>query len=232
MKIAICDDEVVFQQELKDKLEKYYNSLDVLIQGFTTGEALVKSFEKDRYDLIFLDIEMDGMDGFTTARLLKEQQSDITVIFLTGHTEMAMEGYEVQAFRFLAKPIEQDRLYSALRAFGERFQTEKKVVISENGKQRLIRCREIKYIKSENVYLQIVTEKEEYWVRKKQKELLEELPKDYFVAVHRSHIVNMEYVKCFGGNEIILEGETKIPVSRGKRDLFKQQMMKYMKEKQ
>ena len=71
MKIAICDDEVVFQQELKDKLEKYYNSLDVLIQGFTTGEALVKSFEKDRYDLIFLDIEMDGMDGFTTARLLK-----------------------------------------------------------------------------------------------------------------------------------------------------------------
>lgn len=231
MKIAICDDEVIFQKKLSVELEKYYNSLDVLVQSFSSGEELVKGFEKGGYDLIFLDIEMNGMDGFETAKRLKERQPGITIIFLTSHTELAMDGYEVQAFRFLAKPVETGKLHAALRAFAEKNQKEKKIVITETGTQKFIRCQEIRYIKSENVNLRIVTGKEEYWIRKKMKEVLEELPQECFAAVHRSHIINLEYVKSFCGNEIILDDETRIPVSRSKRDLFRQQMMRYMKEK-
>lgn len=231
MKIAICDDDAVFRQQLKTELEKYYPRLDVLIRSFLSGEDLIKSFESNAYDLIFLDIEMPGMDGFETARKLREKQPEVTILFLTSHTELAMDGYEVQAFRFLAKPVERKKLYAALRAFEEKLHKDKKIVIVEDGTEKIVRCQEICYIKSENVYLSIVTKRERYFIRKKRKDLLEELPKETFVPVHRSFIVNLEYVKSFSGSEIILENHTKIPVSRGKRDLFKQQMMKYMRGK-
>lgn len=231
MRIAICDDEALWREQIINRLEDYFQSLDVLIQSFVSGKALMQGLKKSRFDLIFLDIEMEGMDGFQTAKLLKEYQPDITIIFLTSHTDLAMDGYEVQAFRFLAKPIADDKLYAALQAFEKKLNMDRKIAITENGVQKYIRCQEIRYIKSENVYLQVVTEKERYWIRQKLKNLLEELPKDLFVLVHRSYIINMGYVKSFGGNEIILEDETKIPVSKAKRELFKQQIMRYMKEK-
>lgn len=231
MKIAICDDDSVLREQLKNKLEGYFQSLDVLIQNFSSGEDLIDGIEKVTFELVFLDIEMDGIDGFETAKRLKARQPDTTAIFLTSHTDLAMEGYEVQAFRFLAKPIVEEKLYAALQAFEEEFQKDMKIVITENGAQKYIRCKEIRYIKSENVYLKVVTEKEIYWIRKKLKEIAEELPKESFSVVHRSYIINMRYVKSFSGNEIILDDETEIPVSKGKRDFFKQQMMQYMKER-
>lgn len=231
MKIAICDDEELWQKQLKEQLESYYNCLDILIQNFSSGEELLQEAEKRRFDLIFLDIEMDGIDGFETARLLKKGQPDITIIFLTSHTDMAMEGYEVQAFRFLAKPIVEEKLYAALHAFEESFNEDRKIEVSENGTHRLIKCQEIRYIKSENVYLEVVTGQEKFCIRRKLKEIMEELPKEMFVLVHRSYIINLKYVKNFVGNEITLDAGTKIPVSRGKRELFKQQIMKYMREK-
>lgn len=231
MKIAICDDEAIFRESLKRRLEDYYHSLDVWIQGFASGEDLLSGFERNQYDLLFLDIEMPGLDGFETAKRLKERFPDIVVIFLTSHTDLAMEGYEVQAFRFLAKPVVEEKLLAALRAFEDKLHKEQKITVTENGIQKFIRCSEIYYMKSENVYLQIATKKETYCIRKKMKELLGEIPQDMFLPVHRSYIINLKYVKSFNGKEVILEDDVCIPVSKGKRDYFKQQMMRYMKEK-
>lgn len=231
MKIAICDDEALWREQLKEQLESYYHSLDVLIQGFPSGEAFLQESEKRKFDLVFLDIEMEGIDGFQTARLLRNSQPDITVIFLTSHTDLAMEGYEVQAFRFLAKPIVKEKLYAALRVFEEGICNDRKIEVSEDGICKIIKCHEIRYVKSENVYLQVITEQDNYRIRRKLKELLEELPKDIFIMVHRSYIINLQHVKSFSGNEITLDDGTSIPVSRGNRDLFRQQIMRYMKEK-
>lgn len=87
------------------------------------------------------------------------------------------------------------------------------------------------YIKSENVYLQLVTVGEEFWIRKKKKELLTELSQDMFMEVHRSYIVNMRHVTGFDGKEIIMTDGKRIPVSRANRELFKQEMMRYAMRK-
>lgn len=231
MKIAICDDEPIFQALIKTEIEKYYNSLDVLIGTFSDGEALVSDMKRNTYDMIFLDVEMAGMDGFETARTIRGMQPDVTIIYLTSHTELAMEGYEVQAFRFLSKPLDRRKMHAALDAYERLVQQQKKIMIVEDGIQKYISCQRIRYIKSENVYLQIVTQDGEHWVRKKMKELLNELPQNMFVAVHRSYIVNMCYIKSFSGNVLLLDDETKIPVSKGNREYFKQQMMHYMRER-
>lgn len=231
MKIAICDDESIFQKHLKTMLEEYYHSLDVLIVPYSSGEELLKEIADNKYDLVFLDIEMKGLDGLETAKRIHSIHTDLPIIFLTSHTELAMEGYEVQAFRFLAKPVETKKLQEALHAFKMTLQQDNKVMIVEDGMNRYLSCRDIRYIKSENVYLQIVTKQGPHLVRKKLKEQLEELPKDTFMLVHRSYIVNLNEVVSFNGSAILLKDGFQIPVSRGNREAFKLQMLQFMKRR-
>lgn len=231
MIIGICDDEKSFQLQLKNTLKMYYKSLDVLLLTVSSGEELLHELERTPMDLVFLDIEMPGMDGLETAKRLHCQQSDLPVILLTSHTELAMEGYEVQAFRFLAKPVNPKKLYEALQAFQQLLMSEHRIAILEDGSQKYLLCDRIQYIKAENVYLQIVMNEEKHLIRKKLKELAEELPKVNFVQVHRSYVLNLKYVVSFDGSHALLQDGTSIPVGRSNRDLFKQRMIQYMREK-
>lgn len=228
MKIAICDDEPIFQKKFKTMLDDYYRSIDVLIVSYSSGAKLIEEADR-RFDLVFLDIEMEGMDGLETAKHLHCIDANIPIIFLTSHTELAMEGYEVQAFRFLAKPVDENKLKEALLAFEKSIQKEKKIVITEDGVNRYIFCADIRYIKSESVYLSIMTKRASHLIRKSLKEQLEELPKDSFIQVHRSYIVNLNEVTGFNGDKVIMKDGSRIPVSRSKRESFKQQMMRFMK---
>ena len=116
MRIAVCDDEKVFGESLKGYLESYYRSLDVLIEVFYSGQALLQRCRGGRlpFDLIFLDIEMEPTDGICTARCLREEGQDVLIVFLTSHFEFAAEGYEVNAFRFLTKPVNREKLAAVL----------------------------------------------------------------------------------------------------------------------
>lgn len=231
MKIAICDDERIFQEQLLRELENYYHSLDLTVYRFSSGEELLAHIGDMQYDLLFLDIEMGKMDGLQTARKVHEAVPELPIVFLTSHVEFALEGYEVSAFRFLTKPLDKDKLKQTLQAYEKIIERTQKITIVEDGCEKYIFDRDIYYIKGENVYLQVVTRQGSYLIRRKFKEQLEELPQEMFVAVHRSYIVNLQFVAAFAQNELIMEDGTRIPVSKGKRDGFKQAMMRYMREK-
>lgn len=108
MKIAVCDDDLIFQRQIKEELDRYYRSLDVLIEVFSSGESLLEAVCADPYGFfcVFMDIEMPGIDGMETTRRLRKLNRNLPVIFLTSHRDLAMDGYELNAFRFLAKPVE------------------------------------------------------------------------------------------------------------------------------
>lgn len=231
MKIAVCDDEPIFRKQLKAILEEYYCSLDVLVLSYSSGEELLGAVKGNPFDLVFLDIEMEGIDGLETAKRLNELVSDLPVILLTSHTELAMEGYEVRAFRFLGKPVDKRKLQEALGAFEKLRQQEQKIEIVTEGGSRYLSPAVIRYIKSENVYLQIVTGEQSFLVRKTLKEQLRELPEDLFVMVHRSYIVNLNETAGFDGETVTLRDGSRIPVSRGKREMFRLRMLQFMKKR-
>lgn len=229
MKIAICDDEKFMQQQLKEEIDLYFQSLDVLILCYDSGEELLANYEYQQYDIVFLDIEMNGVNGLQVAKRLHDWKRDLPIVMVTTHTELAMEGYEVQAFRFLSKPVERKKLHAALKAIEEQSYDDQKIQIISDGLQRYISCKSVCYIKCENVYLDIVTTKERYLVRQKLKELMQQLPKALFVQVHRSSVVNLGFVEGFDGTGIYMKDGTKILVSKSKRDVFKIAMIHYMK---
>ena len=232
MRIGICDDEPVFQEIMRRELEAYYRSLDLEVRVFSDGTELEEAVRKEplSYTCIFLDVEMPGMNGLETAKVLREIGCQAPVILLTSHREYAPEGYEVGAFRFLTKPLEREKLYRALEAAEKEGRGKGRLVVSQNGKEYYLPSNEILYFKSENVYLNIQTEKGRFLVRKKLKEQLTELPAGAFFQVHRSYIVNMEKIQTFDGKEVILTDGSKIPVGRGKRTLFQRAVLRYLKE--
>lgn len=231
MKIAICDDELIFREQLKKELEAYYCSLDVLIVSTCSGEELLTACEKAQFDLIFLDIEMPGQNGLEVAKCLQIKNEKSKIIFLTSHTELAMDGYEVQAFRFLGKPVNRKKLYEALEAFEKSIQKEVRIAITEDGVLHYLSSEEIRYIESQNVYLNIVMQEKEHRIRKKLKEIINDLPTEMFVMIHRSYIVNMKYIRSFEGNQVVLDDGTILPVSKGQKDFFTGQMMRFMRSK-
>ena len=115
MRIAVCDDEKVFLQMICNKIDSFYKSLDVCCIAFGDGSEIIKAYEcGQRFDAVFLDIEMKKLDGMKTAERIRSFSSEVPIIFLTSHTEFAMEGYEVGAMRFLQKPVKNDKLEQAL----------------------------------------------------------------------------------------------------------------------
>lgn len=235
MKIIICDDEMHIRDDLKQRLKDYYSSLDVLILSVSSGEELLKMADRELEGIfcVFLDIEMQGMDGLETARQLRKKYPGIPVLLLTSHTELAMEGYEVQAFRFLAKPLRQEKLVEALRAVertsGKQEQHKLRVVTGEQ--EIYVDCRDIFYVKSENVYLNIVTTEQTFLMRGKLKELYTSLPEDLFFQIHRSYIVNLSHIRSFDGKKLIMEDGGQLPVSGRRRELFREKMTRYLREK-
>lgn len=235
MKIIVCDDEKYICEDLEKRLREYYQSLDVLILSVSSGEELLRMMERepDGVVCVFLDIEMEGMDGLETARRFRADHPDIPVLLLTSHTELAMEGYEVQAFRFLEKPLRQEKLVEALRAVERSSLTavRHKLKVATGDREVYVNCEDILYIKSENVYLNILTKGESFLVRGKLKEFAASLPEDSFFQIHRSYIVNLFHVRSFDGRNVLMEDGGRLPVSGRRRDLFREKMTRYLREK-
>lgn len=232
MRIAVCDDEKVFGESLKGYLERYYRSLDVLIGVFYSGQALLQRCRGGRlpFDLIFLDIEMEPRDGISTARCLREEGQDVLIVFLTSHFEFAAEGYEVNAFRFLTKPVNREKLAAVLLDAEKYLASDMRLLIRTGDQERLLHQKEIIYIEAQNVNVRICTTKGSCMTRKTLKEIEKELTAVSFYKPHRSYIVNLDYVSDFDSRSITMETGEMIPLSRNKLTEFKAVLMRYVKE--
>lgn len=231
MKIAICDDEEMFSSQLKEYLESYYKSMDLIIDKFESGEEFLKRYTNMNcgYDIIFLDIEMKQIDGIETAKKLRELNNDIIIIFLTSHLEFAPEGYEVNAFRFLIKPIQKEKLKNALLDVQYQIDRNKKILIKDKDREVLLKYTDIVYIEAQNVNIKICTMNEKFLIRKTLREIEEELKGPTFFKCHRSYIVNLDFVIDYDNKIITMENKEKISLSRNKYSDFKNSMITYLR---
>lgn len=231
MKIAICDDERAFAENLKKSIDNYYNSPDHTAHIFTSAKELLDKLKQnpDMFAAVFLDIEMPELDGLQTAARIREINSDINIIFLTSHTELAMEGYEVNALRFLAKPVNQTKLHEVLGLLDKSTGDGKCILIADGSTQTLLKQNDVFYIKAENVYLQIVTKNKNYLLRKRLSDMEAELDSGKFVRIHRSYIVGLAHVRSYDGKSIIMINGDTLPLSRSCEKQFKDAVMNYLR---
>ncbi len=230
MRIAICDDEAQCRQQAVQAINACTKSLDILTDLFENGNNLLQSFQKTPYDLVFLDIEMPEIDGIRLARKLRDLSRDVPIVFLTSHIEYALEGYEVNALRYLTKPIQVEKLQELLGYVMERMQAQRTLWLKTDMGEVRVRIKDILYMEAQNQNIVIRTADSEYTVRYNLGEYEKELSQDGFFRIHRGYLVSLRHVKSLGKHEVTLCENTILPVSRTKEKSLKEAIFQYIRE--
>lgn len=230
MKIAICDDDWHMQQTLRLFIDQTYQDLDMLVDGFTSGEALLAAVQKQSqpYQLILLDIEMRGIDGIETAKRLRKLLPDCYIIFITSHDEFALTGYEVAAFRYLVKPVQPEKLTEAISAVRAELSDHITLHVEDGPVEALLRVKDIYYIEAQDKRVRVVLKDTSFSDRRGIDEIERALAGEDFFRVHRSYLINFRYVARLDKNEILLVSGEQIPLSRLRKKAFKNAFQTYV----
>lgn len=232
IRIAVCDDERIIMEIVKEEIQKVLNDMDVkeyIIDLYSNGLDLLKSSEK--YYLLILDIEMPGVDGLTLAKIVNESKDKPIIIFLTSHKELMTCGFHVRAFRYLIKPIIQEEFAEAISSAMKEILLFDTLVLEENKKQQVIDISDIIYIESLGEGCCIHTEKLKFIRKESLKYWTKRLPEKVLIQTHRGYIVNLGYVRSLTSNTILLKTEEKIPLAARKRKYVNDALHEYVRRK-
>lgn len=203
IKIAICEDDVFYMEKERTLIESYFKTKDLScdITTFGSGIELTKDFRED-YDLIFLDVAMEDMDGLAAARWLRDHDTKAVIVFLSGYPEYSLEGYKVEAHRFLLKNDE--NLESSLAecldsAIAKMQRDEKKIALSVQGGTLSIAPSKIVYAESKGhkVIIHVLEtsgKMREYYMYGRLACVQEELAHLGFMRIHQSYLINKDYL--------------------------------------
>ncbi len=221
LQVAICDDEPVIANEIKERLFRY--KPDYIIDLYLSGKELLNSMNE--YDLIFLDIEMPEMNGMEVATALRNKEYEGNLVFLTSHTEFMSDAFKVKAFRFLQKPIVDSAFQEAVDEAEEEVMNHKKILVDTTEGTTLISIRDIIYFETIRNYTYIHMKQGELETRKTLHEWMDIIGQEHFYQVHKSYAVALRYIETIGSDGIFMKDiNGRIPVSKRKikevKDVF------------
>jgi len=233
MKIAVCDDNREYLNIMSGEIREIYGS-NAELDVFLKGEDLISATnQKNSYDIIFLDMEMDGISGIETANIIRKSDEQVIIIFVTSYSKYMQESFRCAPFRFLVKPVASKDIGTVLKEAEDKL---KKMQIyfsvTENKTKMRIRYSDVLYIESHNHWVYIHTVNETVKIRQTIKEIKEALGMSTFMQVHKSYIINYNHVKRVGDKEVELYGcDVKIPVSRSYKKIFAEECERIFERK-
>ena len=240
MRLAYCDDEEIQLEYMRQLAEHWARQAGVSLTycAYKSAEELLfENSESYPFDLLILDIDMQGTDGtpgmsgMALARKIRMKDDKIPILFLTNKREYVFEGYEVQALRYLLKPISEEKLFPLLGEVCEAAKEEvQSLIVSADGEHCKIAVPDILYLEADGHYVRIHAAKRDYIVKRAFTELAGELA-DGFVSTHRSYLVHLKYVERVQRTECILSDGSSVPVSRNSYKAVNEAFIGYWKDR-
>ncbi|WP_300277416.1 LytR/AlgR family response regulator transcription factor [Peptacetobacter sp.] len=227
--IGICDDELEVRDTIKKSIIEIMkdDTTEYQIKEFSSGDDVIKYISSDNeIDILFLDIQMNGLDGMETARKLREYDKTTEILFVTSIESKISEAFEVRAFRFIKKPVQYEVIEKNLKECVIEITRKRGCFLkikTETG-FRKIYSRDIVYIEVLNRVIKIYTKEDKFEYRGTLEETMNNLEKQLFVQCHRSYVVNIIYIKEIGNKDIIMKDGSIVPISRSK---YKEVMNRY-----
>lgn len=230
--IAVCDDVKYYRNRIGSFLKQYFSikSIEIKIDFYASGVELCENKQNNKVDILFLDIDMDQMNGIETARRLKEQYSDTFIVFVTAFISYSMEGYKVDAIRYILKDQKDFdlALIESLDTILERMKTGKQFIeISFIEGTKRIMANQLEYIESSlhKLTFHIVNSKSKYTKYDKLESMEIKLNKEYFGRIHQSYLVNMIHIRKYERYKLMMQSGTEIPIPRAKYNVIVSQIL-------
>lgn len=229
---AICDDDRYMSGSLKKSVSDFLmkHGIDVIVMQFADGEELLRS---DKHiDILFLDIRMEKTDGIETAKKLRLSGFKGFLIFITVLKEQVFQAFEVQAFDYLLKPLQEERFNKTMCRLLECMNNSggNDLLIRIGYESRLIPFDDIVFCEviDRKIYLHLLSSEVVCYYEKI--EALENKLRKCFYRCHRSFLINLKYVVSRKSGAVLMKGGKEIPVSRLRDKEFSNVILRYMRD--
>lgn len=232
MKIAICDDD----KKASDILLGYLQDCPYPIEKtevYSSGESFLES--REQYDLLFLDIDMEGIDGIETARKLRLRDKKLKIVYVTAYNEYAGKAFSVHAFGYLLKPVKKERFLSQIAdalAYQEEEQEKSPLLEFETSEGRTrLHPENIYYFEIRGRQIKLAARNRCYEMRGRIGDLREKMQDYGFASPHKSFVVNLDQVKNIKGYDIYMMNGDILPLSQKQAVAFKENLGRFLAEK-
>lgn len=231
LSIAVCEDEVIECCRMAGKIQEILKAMKVscIVRKFYNGKELLQAPES--FDVIFLDILMDDLDGMKTAQMFRERSFDKILIFVSSSQEYVYDAYEVEAFRYLLKPIDDKKLQQVLQQ--AILKTEKRsqefIIVSRERQKKKLFLDQIYYFEIRGRRIDVHGTDAVFTYYEKIQDLEEKLQNSGFFRCHKSYLIHLKYVAGYNRQEAILENGEHISIAKRRYEPFCQAILAFMR---
>ena len=228
MKIAICDDERIFTDIFREKLEMTAEKcgIECTVSAFLNGAEMISML--NRFDAVFLDVDMPGLSGEETAEYIIGLEKTLPIIFVTNHDDFVFSSFRYRPFGFLRKRYIDSELEDIIKRLDKYLaEIERCYTFNSHNKLISVRLNDINYIEVYGHETLVHTANAVLTTSKALSAIEKELSEYGFIRTHKSYIVNTRYIFSVERNSIILSNGENLPVGRNKLTDVKQMMIKF-----
>ena len=219
LKIAICDDEKYYRDRIENLLKAYLqeHNLNAELVLFQSGESFISQQENlVKYDIVFLDINMNEMDGIETAMRIRRFYSSTYIIFVTAFIDYALEGYKVNAVRYIMKNTLEISVRESMDAVLEKMRHLQVGFDFLQGRQNIY-IDNLLYVESKKhkaVFYYMDVSITQYEIYDKLDHIEQQLAAYGFLRIHKSFLVNMKHIRKISNYAVLMDWGETLPVPR------------------
>ncbi|MCM1155838.1 MAG: LytTR family DNA-binding domain-containing protein [Ruminococcus flavefaciens] len=238
-KIAICDDENLFSEELKELLSAYMMEKGIVfeIDTYSSGEALIElGIKVVQYTAIFLDINMEKIDGIKTAEMIRKASREIFIVFVTAYVDYSLEGYRLDVVRYLLKNHAnfQSKVNECMDAILDKmnYSVTKRVFDFKEGRKE-ISLERLLYIESNKHKLEFHVMEDDmtvYTMYETLNILEARLAENDFIRIHQSYLVNAKHIRNVVRCKVILTNGAELSIPKARYTEVKKKFIAYRGE--
>lgn len=234
-KIAICDDSDIDAGALSTALEKLRaRGIDYEEESYTNGLSLIKAYEAgSRYHLIILDMLMEPLNGIDTAKFIRSMDLTVPILIVTSTMEFALDGYQINAWRYLMKPIDPDRLVRVIEEIFEATaeRDDEYFVVDNSDGIAKFKLDDILYFDSRLHTMTLHTVQTTYSFRGVMNRIEQDCAAKGFFRIHKSFLVNLRHVQRVSRLKVLLANGEELDLSKRRADAMNEALLDYVSKR-
>lgn len=230
MRVAICDDEKPMQTILENLLDEFgrLRNIDISIDKFDNGHDLLRVLSEKEYEIVFMDHQMQDIDGMETSRLIRSRNNDCVIIFVSAFPEVAVDSYEVNAFRFIVKPINKEKLFKAIDDHLRSIDYDNLLILNTNDGKWKIKMSDIIYAEAKGKHTIVRTAQKSFEINIHMKKIEDKLPSEKFCRCQRAYIAGFAHINNHTNAEIIFDNGERAQIGKAYYSKFKNAFQEYI----